>query len=245
MDAPVNAKLKKPTILLPSWESEAQGWINLNKKIGGNPDFFPNTIKGAYVIGVIYEICECVEILLSNKSRLYSVYIPAYGLFASSVELLGRCINGNTTTSGCTDDLAVGMKWIFSEPKNRIISHKNIIEEQIVVQTRFSFYSLQQLTALRHFSLHGQATSKQTGPNEYQFGQLDTELLVELKPLFANALDEWWKDLQCYDALCNCLAKANILAIRDLPIYKSWSLFKADKFRRYHSVEEIFGSFNW
>ncbi|MGB3905234.1 MAG: hypothetical protein WBB22_09945 [Anaerolineae bacterium] len=98
MGAPINVKVENPTDAGTNWQAEVPRWRSLNKQIGGNPDFYPLTIKGAHVIGVIHDICESVSCLLRYPNARQTTYIPAYGVFASGVEILGRCIRGNEGT---------------------------------------------------------------------------------------------------------------------------------------------------
>ena len=84
-NAPVNVKLKEPTIKIDGWDEDAQKWLTVNKDVQGNPDFYPLTVKAAYVIGVIHTICQSVSILLSDSQTRLITYLPAYGVFASGV----------------------------------------------------------------------------------------------------------------------------------------------------------------
>ena len=120
MTAPVNVKLQEPTIPVRDWADQAAQWVALNHDLGGNDEFYPLTVKAAYVIGVIHDLCECVSLLLSPKAKVNVTYLPAYGVFASGVELLGRCINGNMTDTGSSTDLERGFRWII--PSIRSIS---------------------------------------------------------------------------------------------------------------------------
>ena len=89
MPAPMNFKLDRPSVTVPNWAVEEPLWVQLNQEIGGNPAFFPLTVKGAYVIGVIHGLCESVSILLERLPGVVSL-MPAYGVFASAIEILGR-----------------------------------------------------------------------------------------------------------------------------------------------------------
>src|SRR5262245_33774268 len=117
MPAPVNVAIADPSIAVLNWAAQAAQWHQLNANLEGdlhgNEDFYPLTIKAAYVIGVIHGICENVAYLLQVSSAARELtYLPAYGIFASSVELLGRCINGNDTPWGSIADLRRGFQWI-------------------------------------------------------------------------------------------------------------------------------------
>jgi len=230
-NAPVNVKLEKPTIELTKWEKQAFEWKELNNKVDGNPDFFPLTIKAAYVMGIIHDICDSVSILLSNRQKWAVTYMPAYGVFASSLDILGRCILGNEG-SGESKDIVTGFRWlippIYSFPKG----------SDVLLETSSGPYTIGRLVGLRHYSLHGQATPKPPY-------MLDYEILGKIKPLLADGLERYWGELQNSDDLCNNLAKANIIPFRDSPVLTSWVLFEKDGDGRYHSVEDIFNRFNW
>ena len=234
MPAPVNVLIASPSIPVTNWQADANQWISLNSEVGGNPDFYPLTIKAAYIIGVIYDLCTSVTYLLRAEDTRQTTYIPAYGIFASSINILGRCIRGNpSTTKGSTDDIKAGFKWLAST------SYATILDTHVLVSTTSHHYQINELVYLRHFSAHGQATSP------LQFTQVDYELLARTSPILANGLERYWKHLQVDENACNNLAQANVLALRSHPVLKSWILFEKDQFHKYHSVEEIFNRFNW
>lgn len=235
MSAPVNVKLPSPTIPIPGWADEELEWVNLNKIINGCSDFYPLTIKAAYVIGVIHDLCESVSHLLSHPNAKYTTYIPAYGVFASGVELLGRCINGNQTTKDNTKDLLTGFQWLWLA---FLRNHPSSTNTNVPVTTSTNAYTIEMLAALRHFAAHGQATSEKTSAG-YKFGNIDIEVLSYMPPLLSAGLEKYWSDLQQDDDLCNKLAQANVIALRDWPIENSWVLFSDS------SVTNIFQQFNW
>jgi hypothetical protein len=237
--APVNVKVQTPTIAIPDWHHEARKWMNLNAAAHGNPDFYPLTVKAAYVIGVVHEICESVSHLLAHPSAKTTTYIPAYGVFASGIELLGRCTNGNSTTGGSVADLKTGFKWLVSS------SYDTIPETHVLIATSAYAYTIEMLAALRHFAAHGQATSKVTTAGTYQFGNIDYEILSRMSPLIANGLERYWNQLQHDKELCNKLANANVIALRNWPVFRSWTLFERDQSGKYHSITEIFTRFDW
>lgn len=239
MIAPVNVRLANPTIILPDWHIESGQWIALNDEIGGNPNFFPLTIKAAYVIGIIHDICESVTCLLQYRNTSRVTYIPAYGVFASGVEVLGRCINGNSDTRNNVQDIRIGFKWLVSS------SPDEIPNDHVVMSTPSFDYTVNMLIALRHFAAHGQATTRTTGQNTYQFGGIDYDLLNLLRPCLADGLERYWGELQRSDDLCNALASANIIAFRSWPVFKSWSIFEINEGGNYESISEIFNKFDW
>lgn len=246
MTAPVNVKLKNPTENIDNWDEQAQQWLSVNQDAGGNPDFYPLTIKGAYVMGVIHTVCESVSVLLKDPNAKVTTYLPAYGVFASAIELLGRCINGNSTTRKNTKDLETGFKWLgssfFEDFKD---NYEGFPDHIVLIQTSKYMYRVPQLVALRHLAAHGQATSDKTPNGDYKFGYIDYEILAQFPLLLARGLENYWTKLINDENLCNNLAKANIIALRKWPVFLSWSLFEADSSGNYLSIEEIFSKFNW
>lgn len=229
MPAPVNVKLAYPTVFIADWTQKSAQWTALNKQVGGNPDFYPLTIKAAYVIGIIHDLCESVTCLLRHPEVRQTTYIPAYGVFASGIDLLGRCIRGHSTTSDNTEDIRTGFKWLDPSP--------GAATDPVLITTNICAYTVNNLTAMRHFAAHGQATSR--------FVNLDYEILSMVQPLLANGLDRYWRELLTSECLCDQLAKATVLAFRSAPILKSWILFEKNEFGEYESVEQIFSKFDW
>lgn len=246
MTAPVNVKLRNPTENIDGWDEQAQQWLSVNRDAGGNPDFYPLTIKGSYVIGVIHTICESVSILLKDSNAKVTTYLPAYGVFASAIELLGRCINGNSTTKNTNKDLETGFRWLGSSYfKDFKDNHEGFPDYVVLIHTPSYLYTVPQLAALRHLSAHGQATSDKTKHGDYKFGYIDYEILAQFPSLLAKGLENYWTKLRTDENLCNRLAKANIIALRKWPVFLSWSLFEADSSGNYLSIEEIFSKFDW
>jgi hypothetical protein len=243
--APVNVILHTPTNPPSNWIAQEKTWIKLNQSIGGHPSFYALTIKGAYMIGVIHTLCQSVSILLRDQTNVPITYLPAYGVFASGVELLGRCINGNSTTSKNTKDLKTGFKWLASKYLHTRSDFEKIPETTTLIKTTKHIFTIDNLVALRHFAAHGQATSSEIAPGSYQFGTIDFEILAQMKPLLAKGVDCYWESLKSDAALCDKLAQADVIPLRDLPVFTSWSLFEADENGIYHSVEEIFYRFDW
>ena len=162
-DPPVNVKLPVPTgpaDVVSRWQQEGPEWTALNNQSHGHPGFYPLTVKAGYIVGVIHDICQSVDLLLRDRRSWPVTYIPAYGVFASAVELMGRCINGNDTTINNTADLMTGFKWLVPSPA------APLDENTILIRTSAHQYSVGMLAALRHFAAHGQATAKRdaSGP---------------------------------------------------------------------------------
>lgn len=239
MSAPVNVKLKGPTAFIDGWEDEAREWIAINTAIGGNPEFYAPTIKAAYVIGVIHDICGSVGVLLRARQATVSTYIPAYGVFASAVDLLGRCVRGNRSTSGSTKDLTVGFQWLAGSSYNSVPSN------HAFVATTKSQYKIEDLVALRHFATHGQTTARTLAAGSPRFGSVDNELLGHMPARISAGLERYWAELQRDDRLCNNLCRANILAFRDWPVWKTWTMFERQADGSYASITELFNKFDW
>jgi len=238
MPAPVNAFLKEPTYpeqehrqARQEWECEAEQWRQLNKWLG-NPDFFPLTIKALYVFGVIYQICQCVELLLASREHGNITSIPAYGVLASGIELLGRCITGNPSTHRPGDDLGTGLWWLAEG------SHEqNVDGNHVLIVTTAKQYSIADLVALRHFAAHGQATMN-------RFVEFDYEIFAQMgnpdNHLIATGLERYWGRVQDNEEICNRLARASIIPFRDNPLLTTLRLFSTPK-----SVTQIFSVFDW
>lgn len=256
-DPPVNVRFEIPTEPPPHWDEEAQRWRHLNatpllingQSRVGHPGFYPLTIKAAYVIGVIYDLCLTVSYLLQPSSMRDRFYIPAYGVFASGVDLLGRCLQGNNTHNAGPDrnnpDILAGFKWL-KEPSYP--AYETVQRDEVLIETSRELYSLDMLMALRHFAAHGQAT---TNTRVYDFRDIDYEILGKMPPLLARGLDEYWNSLGAHsrerlevnELLCNRLARASIAGFRNGPIYNSWILFQGHGSGE--SITNIFQRFNW
>jgi len=247
MDAPVNVMLETPTVILDNWEEQAKQWKETNP---GNPAFHPLTVKAGYVIGVIHDLCECVSHLFEYPGDYQTTYIPAYGIFASGVEILGRCLRGNPDFSKAEKDLKFGFKWLASweSPQGYAQTPLNYI----LVKTSTRDYTIRELMTLRHFAAHGQGV---IGSN---IVSLDPKILDKMPSLIKNSLETYWSRLQKYsgnkevsegswnkfaEGLCNNLAKANITPFRDWPVFKCWSLFERDHTGLDQSVTDVFAKF--
>jgi hypothetical protein len=145
-DAPVNVYLADPTEPVKSWSELKDSWVKLNSDAHGNREFNPLTIKAFYVFGVQLAIFRCVSYLLEAGKLPSTTYLPAYGLFASGIELLGRCLRGNKGTRGSNADLIAGLQWLSNSDFNEFTTVP--IEHQLVC-TMNGPYSIQQLAVLR------------------------------------------------------------------------------------------------
>jgi hypothetical protein len=223
--------------VVQTWHNEKLLWEALNKETLDNQEFQPIAIKAMYVLGVIHGICTSVTFLL--KGPLKATYLSAYGVFASGIDLLGRCIRGNDTQytapqRGLPSDLEEGYRWLADS-----YFRGNVPNE--IVQTSSNRYTVGNLVALRHFAAHGQATT------QYQLQDIDYEIIEGSKPLLIEGLDTYWERLKNGDqGLSNNLARANVRGFRALPIQVTQRLFNPDPItNEYPSVLKIFSEFDW
>lgn len=231
MTAPINVKLENPTIHVPDWSQQAQKWRDLNTRVSGNPDFYPLTIKFGYVLGVIHDICESVACLLRERQfAMQTSYIPAYGLFASGVELLGRCVKGESDPQKST--LKAGLRWL-ADP--RFPHYEQVSENKTLISTSHSNYTIEELAHLRNFAAHGQAASA--------FQTIDYQIISQLRPLLRDALEHYWAQLAKDNDPCNRLALANIVQLRGWPVLKTWLLLQGNEESDYQSITDLFDRF--
>lgn len=220
-----------------NWVTEAHLWSKLNQEVGGNPQFKPLTVKAAYVIGTMHGLCRAVSILLQNSRRDPVPYMAAYGMFAASVELLGRCLNGNATTRNSDKDLKTGLSCLDSPAK-----YDQLTNTHLVLKTFTKGYTINELAQLRHFAAHGQATVNMAM-------NVDFALLDQMPTKIGNALGWYWSSLQQHtpagEHLCTKLAAANIKQFREFPILETWKEFADQSSGSYRPVSAIFGKFNW
>jgi len=91
-----------PVVFAPCSEAvrDEADFLRLNASAGGNPEFEPLVTKAAYAFGTMLDIFESVSQLLRHQRVWDVTYRSAFGVFASAVVLLGRCVTGNDTTRG-------------------------------------------------------------------------------------------------------------------------------------------------
>jgi len=104
---------------ISDWISQAPRWDKLRSSIGAVSDFHPLTVKALYVTGIIFAACESIDALLNSQALISTTYFPAYAVYASIIDLLGRCIRGNDTTTGSTKDVIAGFQWL-TRPELRL-----------------------------------------------------------------------------------------------------------------------------
>lgn len=234
---PTNVKPGSPTDPPDDWSEQEQEWTEMNRYPirgqTGNPGFYPLTIKFGYVFGIMYSIWQSVACLLENKEfAKESSYIPAYGLFASGIELLGRCVAGKTKVHASA--LTEGLQWL-AKPKYSCYQHVLDATVLVYTTTKTDGYSIRQLSDLRHFAAHGQGTS------EYQV--VDFELINELRDPVKNGLEDYWGQLQESDELCNNLARANIVPLHKSAVMKTWFLFGSTRTGHNESITTLLDEF--
>ena len=201
----------------------AAEWKDLRDSLA-NMRFTPVEIKAFYMIGLILEICTSVDCLLKVSSLSENVhplahqvfasggrYLPAFGIFASGVELLGRCLTGNDTPE-VNENLRVGFHYLARPDKVPLLC--NIPPNTEVVATSRS-YSIQDLINLRNYAAHGQSTvgekdaSRKRGPASKLPG-IERDLFGRLPEKMGNAIEVYWASLQEDAEHCRRLAKARI-----------------------------------
>jgi hypothetical protein len=236
MAAPVCMKLAEPSEPVAGWDDQRQNWMRLNTESRGNREFSPLTIKAGYVIGVIHDLCASVEQLLRHSRAADVTYLPGYGVFAAAVELLGRCVRGNETSGDNSEDLKMGFRWLSLCAEDDDTAHTHVPDDRVVLRTSKGDYTVLHLAALRHFAAHGQATSRTVQ-------DIDHEILSQAHRPLVDGLERYWNALKQQESLCNLLARANIIPLRNWPVLNSWLLMQGDG--RGTSITEIFNRFHW
>ncbi len=201
-----NIKLAQPNVASPTWIGEEPLWVQLNADVGGPKDYSALTIKAIYVTGIVYQICESVALLLRDLDFARQIsYIPAIGLYASGIEILGRCVKGEG--EHWRSSLRAGLKWL----KNPLYpSFDTLQKTDTLLRTRTRNYSIDEIEFLRNYAAHGQATS--------QYYTIDYDILTELHPIMIKGLEEYWHQLTINEDLCDNLALANVVPLRGFPI---------------------------
>jgi hypothetical protein len=181
-------------------------------------------IKAFYVIGLILEICASVDCLLKANSlsendhplayRVFTSggrYLPAFGVFASGIELLGRCLTGNDTAQ-VNENLRVGFHYLASPDATPLLN--NIpVNTEVVATSRP--YTIQDLIDLRNYAAHGQSTVGQrdaTGrlvPMSNPPG-IERQLFSQLPQKMGDAMEIYWRSLREDTDHCRRLAEARI-----------------------------------
>jgi hypothetical protein len=208
----------------------ADRWLALSKLAEVNPEFTAVEIKSFYMIGLIVEICASVDCLLkannlSEKNHPLAVqifnaggrYLPAFGVLASGVELLGRCLTGNKTAQ-TNENLNVGFYYLVKPSSNPLRS--SIPEKTVVVTTEHFSYTIEHLISLRNYAAHGQSVmgekikdeitgKKQVIPTSNLPG-IDRGVFKEFPKLIGNAIDTYWLSLIDDEKHCIKMGRARL-----------------------------------
>ena len=199
-----------------NWNQQEQAWLQIARGVVSEGTFDPLTIKALYITGLVYDLCSAVNILLAPNNPTPTTFFPAYTVFSSMVELLGRCLAGNSTDHGSGEDLTTGFKWI-ARASGEVYSA--VSEDQVLITTRNFPYTIKELVRLRHFAAHGQAVIK---IEDFDFDPL---VLGEFPPTLANAMEAYLTQLTSNETLASYLAKASIRPFHSQPIMKLvWEL---------------------
>jgi hypothetical protein len=235
-----NVKIDIPIDHL-EWLHEAQLWNNLKKEISFIYDCSPLTIKLLYVIGVIIASCRSIEVLLKSGELPSTVYFPAYTVFSSIIDLLGRCLRGNTTYKNSSQDLYAGFKWL-AQPIPKIYDdvplNYHLIKTTTPWGSQMCQYTITELTALRNFAAHGQS-------NAIGLPAYDMTILGKFTGLLAQGIEEYINSCENNSEICSFLAKANIQPYRNRPLFDTvWEhRILHDRFAM--SVGEYIRGLNW
>jgi hypothetical protein len=192
------------------WSLHAPEWLGIARGVVSEGSFDALTIKALYVTGVIFHLCLAVNILLDPQNLTPTVFYPAYAVFASAIELLGRCITGNTTDRRTNTDLITGFKWLARPSANQ---YPTVDESTVLITTANFSYTIKGLVALRHFAAHGQAILR---PDVADF---DLLVLGELPPVLGAAVQEYLTGLTRDATMATNLARASIAPFQSRPIF--------------------------
>jgi hypothetical protein len=214
---------------------QAHKWEQLRRLANANPTFSPVEIKAYYVIGLVDDICQSVECLTNADQSWPEKYLPAFGLFASAVDLIGRCLTGNQTLN-VNENLRVGFWYLFhptSSPPPRSLNNANL--NTTLITTSHLSYTVADLVSLRNYSAHGQAAQN-------RLSSIDNELLAQFPEPIGNAMETYWSALQNDAEYCHRLGRALIdpHANRVEPLSKI-----LDYFAKGSSVGELFYRLDW
>jgi len=236
-----NVKLKSPSIKVKNWDKKARLWRAMNREAGGPARRYPLTVKAGYVVGAVYDICASVGHLLQHPQAAQVTYLPAYQLYCSAVCLLGRCIRGNDDLWGGMADLQTGFRWIATSDQ------VGLHDDTEVLETSQRSYSVDTLVALANYASQGKIPTAKQPKGMHQFGTLDTELLEQMPARMADGLQRYWDKLQGSERLCNRLAKARVIALRDWPVLKTWLCREQDgaDTEAMLPISELFSGMNW
>jgi hypothetical protein len=117
----------------------------------------------------------------------------------------------------------------------RFPDYKQLSGNEILIHTIRRDYTICELAALRNFAAHGQATS--------HFQIVDYQIISLLRVLVRDGLEHYWAQLVQGDDLCNRLALANVVRLREWPVLKTWVLLQGNEETGPQSITSIFDQF--
>lgn len=224
-------RLANPNVIVENHEK----WKRLQEIVQANVIFEPVEIKTFYIIGLMDDICKSVQCLLECKDSWPEKYLPAFSLFASSVDLLGRCLTGNKTVN-LNQNLKVGFWYLFhpeETPVPKSLNSSNASDD--LLESQGVTYSVNQLVALRHFCAHGQATTD-------ALPAFDNKLLSYFPDLMGDAMETYWYALQEDPEYSIRMGAARIdpYKSRYEPLSKTLKYFSSGL-----AIGELFSNLNW
>jgi hypothetical protein len=200
-----------------------------------NTIFTPLEVKAFYLFGLLDDICQSVQSLVKAKNGWPEKYLPALSLFASAVDLLGRCVRGDSSAHS-KENLRVGFWYLFNAaptPPARKLNSAQAMS--ILVRTPFLSYTVLDLVALRNYCTHGQAAmSTPSG--------IDNQLLVQFPKHIGDSMEVYWSALQANDDYCQRLGLARVdpFANRADPLTKTLRYFSQGL-----AAGDLFYGLNW
>ena len=221
---------------MDEWNLEAPAWRFAARGVVTDDAFDPLTLKAIYVTGLILESCRAVHVLLSPENPTPTVFYPAFAVFASAIELLGRCINGNASPRNTGNDLATGFKWLH---RPNLLDFHCVPDTQEVVATKNYPYTIADLVALRNFAAHGQAI------NLSDIRTFDFLILGEFPPVLSRGVSGYLAALQSSEYLSTSLAKASVAPFRNNPIFEVIWRFMSDPHTFSSKVAAAISQMDW
>jgi hypothetical protein len=198
--------------------------------------FTPLEIKALYVIGLLEDIFTSVSCLLQREDAWSRRFLPAFGLFSSSMDLFGRCLSGNISHRQ-ENNLEIGFHYLLKpviELPNIKLLEKG--KNKVMLQTNHRGYTINDLMDLRNYSLHGQATVRNNLP------PFDIELLDKMPERMGHAMEIYWNCLQKNNEYCERLAHSRISVYRDRfePLLSIIKHFQEGK-----TISDLFSNMDW
>jgi len=193
-----------------AWQSQEAAWRFVARGVVIDDSYDPLAIKAIYVTGLIFHSCQAVQILLSPNNPTATMFYPAFAVFASAIELLGRCLTGNPSARNTGNDLAIGFRWLH---RPNPVDFEDVAEGQVIVRTQNYAYTISDLIALRNFAAHGQAL------NLSEIRSFDYLVLGGFPVLLSRGIAEYLNALTTTELLASNLARASIAPFRNNPIF--------------------------